>query len=127
MKVANTKMQRLAVFYCTMILFFAPRAAYTGLLSYASSEAATECNASLCDACEPVPALIYQWTILTQENNAILAAFSSAMLVLLSVWFILTADEKQLLRTGVAVQVEISLGNTVETALHNQIGLDQVL
>ena len=132
MKTANMKMRRLAFFYCTIIAFFTPRAAYTGLLAYASSESATDCSdsdstsSSICDVCEPVPAIIYNWTLLTQENNAILAALSSAMLTVMSVWFMLTADEKRLLRTGRAVAVETSETQTVEAFLHARIGLNQV-
>ena len=75
---------------------------------------------------EPAPAIIYNWTLLTQENNAILAALSSAMLTVMSVWFMLTADEKRLLRTGRAVAVETSATQTVEAFLHARIGLNQV-
>ena len=99
MAAANAKMRRLAVFYCIVLVVFVPRAAYAGFLTYASSAIDSDCG-DICNKCQPLPVLIYNWTLFNQEIPAIFYAFSSAMLTVVSVWFILTADEKRLLRTG---------------------------
>jgi hypothetical protein len=49
------------------------------------------------------------------------------MLTVVSVWFMLTADEKHLLRTGQLKAVEVSLEGRVQMTLHEQVGLHQLL
>ena len=126
MTTANAKLRRLAVFYCIVILVFIPRAAWAGFLTYASSELETQCG-SVCDPSQPVPALMYNWTLNNQEIPSIFYAFSSAMLSVVSVWFILTADEKRLLRTGAARVQREHMQLQVQGALHLQVGLDSLL
>jgi hypothetical protein len=44
-----------------------------------------------------------------------------------SVWFMLTADEKHLLRTGQLKTMELSVEGRVQMTLHEQVGLHQLL
>ena len=126
MIIANAKMRRLVVFYCIVVFLLGIRAAYAGFLTYASSQVENDCG-SLCDACQPLPVIIYQWFSYSQEIPAIFSSFSSAMLTVVSVWFMLTADEKHLLRTGQLKTMETSLEGRVQMTLHEQVGLHQLL
>jgi hypothetical protein len=121
-------MRRLVVFYSIVLFLFAIRAAYVGFLTYASSEPGLNCNLDpqlidSCDVCQPLSYLMYSWSQAHQEIPAIISAFSSAVLIVVSVWFMLTADEKHLLRTGLANAVKMSLTSQVGKVLHEQIGL----
>jgi hypothetical protein len=132
MIIANAKMRRLVVFYCIVVFLFGIRAAYAGFLTYASSQVENDCGSlspplSLCDACQPVPAIMYQWFSYSQQYPAIFSSFSSAMLTVVSVWFMLTADEKHLLRTGQLKTMELSVEGRVQMTLHEQVGLHQLL
>ena len=100
MTAANAKMRRLAVFYCIVLVVFVPRAAYAGFLTYATSVPDFSDCGGICNECQPLPVILDEWNFLHPEIPAIFYAFSSAMLTVVSVWFILTADEKLLLRTG---------------------------
>ena len=126
MTTANAKMRRLVVFYSIVLFLFAIRAAYVGFLMYASSESDTACGGA-CDECQPVPALMYLWTVYNQQYAAIISAFSSAVLIVVAVWFMLTADEKHLLRTGQLKTMELSVEGRVQMTLHEQVGLHQLL
>lgn len=126
MAAANAKMRRLAVFYCIVLVVFVPRAAYAGFLTYASSALDSNCG-EICDKCQPLPVLIYNWTLFNQEIPAIFYAFSSAMLTVVSVWFILTADEKRLLRTGLAKAQGEGFKSLMIDALNQRVGLDSLL
>ena len=121
--VANAKMRRLVVFYCIVVLLFLVRAAYAGLLTYASSQNSSDCSDDYCDACQPVPSLIYEWSLHNQQIPAIIAVFDSALLVFVSVWFMLTADDKHLLRTGQLKPKEVSVEGRVEMTLRDTLGL----
>ena len=70
---------------------------------------------------------MYQWFSFSQQYPAIFASFSSAMLTVVSVWFMLTADEKHLLRTGQLKTMELSVEGRVQMTLHEQVGLHQLL
>ena len=126
MAAANAKMRRLAVFYCIVLVVFVPRAAYAGFLTYASSALDSDCG-GICNKCQPLPVLIYNWTLFNQEIPAIFYAFSSAMLTVVSVWFILTADEKRLLRTGLAKAQGEGFKSLMIDALNQRVGLDSLL
>ena len=126
MAAANAKMRRLAVFYCIVLVVFVPRAAYAGFLTYASSAMDSDCG-DICNKCQPLPVLIYNWTLFNQEIPAIFYAFSSAMLTVVSVWFILTADEKRLLRTGLAKAQGEGFKSLMIDALNQRVGLDSLL
>jgi hypothetical protein len=109
-----------------VLFLFAIRAAYVGFLTYASSEPDTTCGGS-CDACQPVPALMYLWTVYNQQYAAICSAVSIAFLIAVSVWFMLAADEKHLLRTGCAVSQDKDVASLVQQKLHEKVGLHQLL
>ena len=126
MIIANAKMRRLVVFYCIVVFLFGIRAAYAGFLTYASSQVENDCG-SPCDACQPVPAIMYQWFSYSQQYPAIFSSFSSAMVTVVSVWFMLTADEKHLLLTGQLKTMELSVEGRVQMTLHEQVGLHQLL
>ena len=126
MAAANAKMRRLTVFYCIVLVVFVPRAAYAGFLTYASSAMDSDCG-DICNKCQPLPVLIYNWTLFNQEIPAIFYAFSSAMLTVVSVWFILTADEKRLLRTGLAKAQGEGFKSLMIDALNQRVGLDSLL
>jgi hypothetical protein len=126
MAAANAKMRRLAVFYCIVLVVFVPRAAYAGFLTYASSAMDSDCG-DICNKCQPLPVLIYNWTLFNQEIPAIFYAFSSAMLTVVSVWFILTEDEKRLLRTGLAKAQGEGFKSLMIDALNQRVGLDSLL
>ncbi len=102
----GAKMHQLAAFYCLVFLFFLFRTAYSGLLTYASSNIDSN---SVDDSCldDSLPVIIYEWSIYSQEIPAILSALSSAMLTVLSVQFILTPSEKKLLLTGFSQQPQV--------------------
>ena len=119
--------RRLVVLYCIVVFLFGIRAAYAGFLTYASSQSRNTTCESICGACHPVPVLIYQWTLYNQEIPAIFSAFISATLTVVSVWFMLTADEKHLLRTGQLKTMELSVEGRVQMTLHEQVGLHQLL
>ena len=125
---ANAKMRRLAVFYCIVVLVFATRAAYAGFFVYATSyfDEDSDCGDS-CDPCQPLPIIMYEWTLYNQQYPAIFYAFSSASLSVVSVWFILTAEEKRLLRTGAAKALDERVHSQVLLALRGQVGLDGLL
>jgi hypothetical protein len=129
MVTTSIKMRRLAFFYCTIIILFIPRAAYAAFLAYASSAPSTDCSADQCDACQPTPSIIYDWTLSNQEIPAILSSLSSAVLSAVSVEFILTKEEKALLRTGLAQSsaLDRSVAKQVEMTLERKIGLHQLL
>lgn len=105
---AGAKMRQLAAFYCLILLFFIFRTAYSGLLTYASSNVDFD-STSVGDSClaDSLPVIIFEWSIYSQEIPAILSAFSSAMLTVLSVQFILTPNEKKLLLTGLSLQPQV--------------------
>ena len=129
---ANAKMRRLVVFYSIVLFLFAIRAAYVGFLTYASSEPGLNCNLDpqlidSCDVCQPLSYLMYSWSQAHQEIPAIISAFSSAVLIVVSVWFMLTADEKHLLRTGLLKTIEDSVEGRVELTLREKVGLNQSL
>ena len=126
MAAANAKMRRLTVFYCIVLVVFVPRAAYAGFLTYASSALDSDCG-DICNKCQPLPVLIYNWTLFNQEIPAIFYAFSSAMLTVVSVWFILTEDEKRLLRTGLAKAQGEGFKSLMIDALNQRVGLDSLL
>ena len=130
MAAANAKMRRLAVFYCIVILVFIPRAAWAGFLTYASSEQISECG-NPCDPCQPLPFIIDSWIYYRSEIPAVIDAFSCAMLSVVSVWFILTADEKRLLRTGRVDGAQLALnrgfGSTLESSLKRELKLSASL
>lgn len=129
MVTTSIKMRRLALFYCTIIILFIPRAAYAAFLAYASSTPSTDCSTDQCNACQPIPSIIYDWTLSNQEIPAILSVLSSAVLSAVSVEFILTKEEKALLRTGVAQSSDLdrSVAKQVEMTLERKIGLHQLL
>jgi hypothetical protein len=122
MMVANAKMRRLVIFYCIVVLLFLVRAAYAGLLTYASSQNSSDCSDDYCN-CPSVPPLIYEWSLNNQQIPAIIAVFDSALLVFVSVWFMLTADDTHLLRTGQLKPKEISVEGRVEMTLRDTLGL----
>ena len=95
----SAKMLQLVAFYCLVLLSFICRAAYSGLMTYASSNVD---GGNSPDSCldDSIPVIIYEWSLYSQEIPAILSAFSSAMLTVLSVQFILTPNEKKLLLAG---------------------------
>ncbi len=126
MTTANAKMRRLVVFYSIVLFLFAIRAAYVGFLMYASSEPDTACGGA-CDECQPVPALMYQWTLYNQQYAAICSAVSIAFLIVVSVWFMLTADEKHLLRTGLTLSQDHDVAFVVQRKLREKVGLHQLL
>jgi hypothetical protein len=95
----GAKIRQLAAFYCLVLLSFMFRAAYSGLLTYASSYVDTSLSDDSC-LDDALPVIIYEWSLYSQEIPAILSALSSAMLTVLSVQFILTPNEKELLLTG---------------------------
>ena len=70
---------------------------------------------------------MFDWTLVTQELNALISAFSSAVLSIFSVQFMLTAEEKRVLRYGLEKASENSVAQQVELTLQRQIGLDQLL
>ena len=70
---------------------------------------------------------MYLWTVYNQQYAAIISAFSSAVLIVVSVWFMLTADEKHLLRTGLLKTIENSVEGRVELTLREKVGLNQSL
>jgi hypothetical protein len=70
---------------------------------------------------------MYQWTLYNQEIPALFYAFSSAMLTVVSLPFILTTDEMHLLRSGTIKAHDELLQSRVMGALHEQIGLDSLL
>jgi hypothetical protein len=123
---ANSKMRRLMLHHFFVFIFFIPRVAYMCLLAYASSEVETNCGEE-CDPCQPLPVILYSWILSTQEMPAMISAFSSAIHTTLSIWFILTADEKEILRSGRFISADLSLENQVELKLHKQIGLNNLL
>lgn len=102
----GAKMRQLAAFYCLILLFFIFRTAYSGLLTYASSNVDSTPVGDSCLA-DSLPVIIFEWSIYSQEIPAILSAFSSAMLTVLSVQFILTPNEKKLLLTGLSLQPQV--------------------
>ena len=111
-----------------VLFLFAIRAAYVGFVMHASSAPGLDCNldprfTDTCDVCQPLSYLMFSWSEADQEIPAIISAFSSAALIVVSVWFMLTADEKHLLRTGLANAVKMSLTKEVVKVLHEQIGL----
>ena len=124
---ANSKMRRLAVFYCIVLLVLLPRAAYTGFLAYASAGFTRTLDCDQCDTCQTINYIIYSWTQYHQEIPAIISAFSSALLTVVSLFFILTQQEKQLLRTGRAAEEASGFDANVEMMLHQQLGLNQSL
>ena len=103
----GAKMRQLAAFYCLILLFFIFRTAYSGLLTYASSNVDSTSDGG--DSClaDSLPVIIFEWSIYSQEIPAILSALSSAMLTVLSVQFILTPNEKKLLLTGLSLQPQV--------------------
>ena len=63
----------------------------------------------------------------SRRNSRHFSAFISAKLTVVSVWFMLTADEKHLLRTGQLKTMELSVEGRVQMTLHEQVGLHQLL
>ena len=127
MTAANAKMRRLAVFYCIVLVVFVPRAAYAGFLTYATSVPDFSDCGGICNECQPLPVILDEWNFLHPEIPAIFYAFSSAMLTVVSVWFILTADEKLLLRTGRAKAQGEGFKSLMIDALNQRVGLDSLL
>ena len=127
MAAANAKMRRLAVFYCIVLVVFVPRAAYAGFLTYATSVPDLSDCGEICDECQPLAVILDEWNFFHQEIPAIFYAFSSAMLTVVSVWFILTADEKLLLRTGRAKAQGEGFKSLMIDALNQRVGLDSLL
>ena len=127
MAAANAKMRRLAVFYCIVLVVFVPRAAYAGFLTYATSVPDLSDCGEICDECQPLAVILDEWNFFHQEIPAIFYAFSSAMLTVVSVWFILTADEKRLLRTGLAKAQGEGFKSLMIDALNQRVGLDSLL
>jgi hypothetical protein len=127
MSTANHKMRRLMFFYCILIILFLPRAMWSGFLAYASSVPPSNCSDDNCDPCQPIPSLMYDWTLVTQELNALIYAFSSALLSIISVEFMLTAEEKRILRYGLEKASDNNVAQQVELTLQRQIGLAQLL
>jgi hypothetical protein len=129
-------MRRLAVFYCIVVLVFATRAAYAGFATYASSfifsePLSTDCG-DVCDPCQPLPFLMDSWLYYRPHVSAIIDALCSASLSVVSVWFILTAEEKRLLRTGQAARAHAdfsprNVGQTLESSLRKELKLSASL
>jgi hypothetical protein len=69
---------------------------------------------------------MYAWFMYHQEIPAIISVVSSAMLVVLSVWFNLTDEEKHCLRTGRARRHEQNLESQVQQNLNARLGLNQL-
>jgi hypothetical protein len=69
---------------------------------------------------------MYAWFMYHQEIPAIISVVSSAMLVVLSVWFNLTDEEKRCLRTGRALRNEQNLESQVQQNLNARLGLNQL-
>jgi hypothetical protein len=124
MVIANNKMRRLLLFYCVVFILFLPRAAYEGLLAYASSSSLSDCG-DLCDPCQPIASNILTWEFSHQEIAAIISALSSALLSVVSVWFMLTADEKRVLTSGTLKDQDQSASRLLlESKLHQELNLD---
>jgi hypothetical protein len=69
---------------------------------------------------------MYAWFMYHQEIPAIISVVGSAMLVVLSVWFNLTDDEKHILRTGRAQKNGQNLESQVQQTLNARLGLNQL-
>jgi hypothetical protein len=125
---ANAKLRQLVVFYCVVLLSFFLRTAYAGLLVYASSATAPNSSPHF-DYCVngTVPTMVYEWAYFSQEIPAILSALSSAMLTVLSLLFIVTPAEKNLLCTGRSASEAGSVETVVSRQLNDLVGLNQLL
>jgi hypothetical protein len=119
-------MRRLLLFYCVVFILFLPRAAYEGLLAYASSVLESDCG-DLCDPCQRVPVIIYQWLSFKQEIAAIVSALSSALLSVVSARFIITDEERRVMLFGDLDPTRESVEIHVMMQLQRELGLNQLL
>jgi hypothetical protein len=79
--------------------------------------------------CQPLPVITFELLYYSEEFPAIISVLTSATMTAMSVWFMLTAGEKRVLRSGYLPtrQQQPGVQSLVQRRLKDHVGLNQVL
>ena len=94
-RAAAAERQRRYLAACVIVLVtFAARASYNVLNAYASVDAPYNSACGVCDSCQTHQYVISVWLSFTPEFQAVLVALSSPLPLFISLWLMISKDER---------------------------------
>ena len=115
LEVAPAQRRRFVAACGVVLITFILRASFNLLKAYASFNTSRNPGCGMCDPCQTDASLIRSWLSYTPEFQAIVVTLSSPLPLVISLWLMMTKEERaQLLTTQSSTNPDELCLNTVE-------------